>query len=308
MRLWIGITDGEWFRFLRDRPDLDEVNFWQPNPRVGFRALDRGELFLFKLHAPENFIVGAGYFASFSRWPYRTAWEFFGEKNGAASMDEMRRQIGKYRKREITPFENPEIGCIMIVQPSLWERELWIPIPEDFSLNIQRGKTYDTGTEVGHRLWQEVKLRMQARPAAEEVSEVREQHLYGEPTVMRPRLGQGTFRSVVTDLYQRRCAVTLEKALPVLDASHILPVKEGGQHDPSNGLLFRADIHRLFDSGYVTVTPDHRFRVSRRLKSDFDNGEPYYPYDGHPVELPRRPEEWPSREHLEWHGDTVFLG
>jgi hypothetical protein len=40
----------------------------------------------------------------------------------------------------------------------------------------------------------------------------------------------------------------------------------------SNGLLLRSDIHRLFDKGYVTVTPDHHFEVSRRLKDDFETG------------------------------------
>ena len=45
--------------------------------------------------------------------------------------------------------------------------------------------------------------------------------IYGDPVLVRPRLGQGTFRVLVTDNYRRRCAVTGEKALPVLDAAHI---------------------------------------------------------------------------------------
>jgi putative restriction endonuclease len=35
-------------------------------------------------------------------------------------------------------------------------------------------------------------------------------------------------------------------------------------------MLLRADLHRLYDAGYVTVTPDLRFEVSRRLKDEFD--------------------------------------
>jgi putative restriction endonuclease len=136
---------------------------------------------------------------------------------------------------------------------------------------------------------------------------VREGSIWGEPVLVKPRLGQGTFRSLVTDLYGRSCAVTREKALPVLDASHIRPVVDGGQHEASNGLLLRTDIHRLFDRGYVTVTKDHRFRVSRRLKSDFDNGEPYYPFDGQSIQLPLRTEDRPLQEYLEWHSDVKFL-
>jgi putative restriction endonuclease len=35
-----------------------------------------------------------------------------------------------------------------------------------------------------------------------------------------------------------------------------------------NGVLLRSDVHTLFDRGYVTITPDHRFRVSRKLRDD----------------------------------------
>lgn len=62
VKLVIAVTDGDWFEHLRSRPDLPEVNFWAPSS-VQFKALQPGELFLFKLHAPRNFIVGGGVFA-----------------------------------------------------------------------------------------------------------------------------------------------------------------------------------------------------------------------------------------------------
>ena len=40
--------------------------------------------------------------------------------------------------------------------------------------------------------------------------------MFGDPVLMRPRLGQGTFRVLITDNFDRRCAATGEKALPVL--------------------------------------------------------------------------------------------
>jgi putative restriction endonuclease len=92
--------------------------------------------------------------------------------------------------------------------------------------------------------------------------------MLGDPILVQPRLGQGTFRTLIADTYQRRCAVTGERALPALDAAHIRSVQSGGRHLVNNGLLLRSDVHRLFDAGYVTVTPDdHRFRVSSRLKT-----------------------------------------
>ena len=41
----------------------------------------------------------------------------------------------------------------------------------------------------------------------------------------------------------------------------------GGTHEASNGILLRRDIHSLFDAGYVTVMPDLRFAVSRRIQT-----------------------------------------
>jgi putative restriction endonuclease len=305
VRIFVGVTDNEWFRFLRSRPNLDEVNFWQPSGRTHFRAIHQGELFLFKLHAPENFIVGGGFLAYSNLMPYRLAWECFGEANGVVSVEQMRLRIARYRRQDLSPGDDPTIGCIMLAQPFFFERSHWIPLPADFSLSIQRGKRYRADEETGRLLWEQVQERLHYQPSPGPL--VRQYEILGEPVLVRPRLGQGTFRALVTDLYGRQCAVSREKALPVLDASHIRPVADGGQHSADNGLLFRADIHRLFDRGYVTVTKAHRFRVSRRLKTDFDNGEPYYPFDGQQVLLPRRLEDRPRSEYLEWHSDVKFL-
>ncbi len=69
MRAFIAVTDGDWYRFLAGRPDLDEVNFWQPGGSQEFKALERGEPFLFKLRFPENAVAGGGFFTHFSQLP-----------------------------------------------------------------------------------------------------------------------------------------------------------------------------------------------------------------------------------------------
>jgi putative restriction endonuclease len=307
MHTYIAITDPSWHRFLAARPDLDELNFWQPGGSRAFKALSPGEPFLFKLHSPHNFIVGGGFFAHFTQVPASLAWEAFGEKNGAASYEEMRRRIGKYRRAELGLRDDPTIGCIVLTSPFFFDEIDWIPIPEDFHLSIQQGKTYDTATGEGRKLWERVEAVLR-HGGPGEVVEPEESAMYGDPVLVRPRLGQGAFQLLVTDTYERHCAVTGERALPTLDAAHIRGVAAGGQHRIDNGLLLRTDIHRLFDKGYVTVTPDHRFRVSRRLKSDFDNGEPYYALDGREIWLPPSVGARPSREFLEWHADSVFRG
>jgi HNH endonuclease len=47
-----------------------------------------------------------------------------------------------------------------------------------------------------------------------------------------------------------------------------------------NGVLLRADLHRLFDQGYITITPQQRIEVSGRLSADYENGGAYYPLHG----------------------------
>ena len=131
--------------------------------------------------------------------------------------------------------------------------------------------------------------------------------IFGAPTLFRPRPGPGAFRVAVTDAYGRRCAVTGEKTLPVLDAAHIRPMTSGGRHALTNGLLFRSDICALFCRGYVTVTPELRFRVSARLRKDWQNGAVYDALDGAEVQVPSVPGSRPAQEALEWHGDEVFL-
>ena len=130
---------------------------------------------------------------------------------------------------------------------------------------------------------------------------------YGSEQVVRPRLGQGTFRFAVERAYGK-CAVTREHSLPALEAAHITPFTEGGPHELANGLLLRADVHRLFDRGYVTVTPDYRFRVSPRLEHEFHNGRVYYQLEGRRLWLPERPEDRPDPERLARHNDAVFRG
>jgi putative restriction endonuclease len=100
--------------------------------------------------------------------------------------------------------------------------------------------------------------------------------------------------------------VTREHSLPVLEAAHIRPYGAEGEHSVANGLLLRADVHRLFDTGYVTVMPDRRFVVSRRLADEWENGKAYYAMEGREIAVPARVADRPDPELLRWHNEHVF--
>lgn len=110
INLVVAITDYDWFRALQVREDWPEVNFWAPFG-TNFRALQPGELFLFKLHAPRNFIVGGGVFAQAMTLPCSLAWETFKEANGAGDLAQMRARILRYRNADHDDRTDFPIGC-----------------------------------------------------------------------------------------------------------------------------------------------------------------------------------------------------
>lgn len=118
MKVYVGITDMDWYRTLAASPEIREVNFWKPGGGVGFQALASGEPFLFKTHWPHNRIVGGGYFEGFAQLPLSSAWEFFGRGNGVADLDQMRVRLGKYRREEIRRGDDPIIGCVLLNEVS----------------------------------------------------------------------------------------------------------------------------------------------------------------------------------------------
>ena len=138
-----------------------------------------------------------------------------------------------------------------------WPRELWIPSIHYFNhIGTQIGKTYDAESGIGRELWNAVNERLVASPPERfepgtATDAAIKSNGYGKPQIVLPRLGQGLFRMLVTDVYERRCAITGERTLPVLDAAHIKPYSVAQRHEISNGLLMRSDLHRLFDDGYL---------------------------------------------------------
>jgi putative restriction endonuclease len=304
MRYWVGITDRAWYERLRDQTP-DEINFWQPSPTPVANFLAPGVPFLFKLHAPDNFIVGGGWFVGFSALPARLAWEAFGPRNGVDTYAELRLRVEQYRG---AVQGDPIIGCNLLTDPFFLEREAWIPAPASWPRNVVRGKTLDTVEAEALRLWAAVEERLARAPAWANLPDAGPTRRYGRDYLTHARLGQGTFRVLVTEAYDRRCAVTGEKTLPVLEAAHIKSYVDNGPHLVSNGLLLRADLHKLFDDFYLTVDEDLRLNVSRRIKEEFSNGREYYRYHGQPLaSVPADPHDRPAADFLRWH-NAHFLG
>jgi putative restriction endonuclease len=306
-RLFIGVTDQSWYDFLSAEPDVDEVNFWRPGG--GLLNAMQGAPFLFKLKAPLNAIAGVGFFERAERLTVEDAWEFYGRKNGGASLAALCAAIGRNRHELVGRTD--VIGCIVLSQPTFFSRFLWLDQPRDWRPNTVVGKSYDMDDGEGARVWAQVTERLGAAlpPLALSVLD-KEFGGQGKPAVYLPRQGQGTFRRLVLSAYENRCAITGERAIPVVEAAHIVDFSEQQRHAISNGIALRADIHKLFDSGYVSIRPDYKFVVSSSLRDEYKNGRVYYDLEAQlgqqTIRLPAEVQLQPKREHLERHYSEKF--
>lgn len=309
MRAYVGVTDGDWYRYLA-ASGADEVNFWRPGGGNVFRALAIGEPFFFKSHYQDgNRVVGGGFYSGFAALRLSEAWQFFGEANGAASVVEMRQRIGTYRKSPLLPEEDPVIGCVFVRDVAFFDRDPE-PAPPGWAANIVQGAGFDT-EDLAVRPYFDMLLTRVLGTAIEVDTSGwhRPGPVYGDPRLVPQRLGQRAFQGVVLSAYGYRCAVTGDKIRPVLQAAHIRPLPRGGEHRLDNGLLLRSDVHTLFDRGYLGVDTSHRLVVSPRLRHEFGNGEEFYARAAsrEPVAVPAKRADRPNREFLEWHMDEVFL-
>lgn len=305
VNVFVANTDNAWFDFLSSEPDLTEVNFWSPG-EMSFRALKEGELLAFRLKNPRNKIGGFGVFNRYSQLPIQTAWEAFGRGNGVASLEALRSAIAKFRTEPVSPATN--IGTTILLEPIFFPEKLWFDLPPSWSPGIRRGKVYSTENSEGLQLWNRLLDAAQLSSVRGAAEFAEEQARFGSPTLIAPRLGQGAFRISVTEAYGRQCAITDGKVLPALDAAHIKPYGEGGLHANSNGILFRKDIHSVFDSGYATISEDFKFSVSKKVKEIFNNGEEYLRLHGKQLRLPGRRMDWPDVDLLRWHNNNRYLG
>ncbi len=170
---------------------------------------------------------------------------------------------------------------------------------------------YDSMEDSGRMIWDYVQLRLSTQVESTKTNEavmVAEQsEKYGSPIAVRPRIGQASFRVLVTEAYKRRCAITGENTLVALEAAHIVPYSGEGGHDVQNGLLLRADFHRLFEVGLVSVTPELKIRVSPRIKESWFNGKVYYQLDNKQLSVvPNNPSMRPDPDRLNWHFRNRF--
>jgi putative restriction endonuclease len=282
VRSFVGLTERDWVQRVGALAPGD-ANLWRPHQRL-FRALEPGEPYLVKLHAPWSAIVGAGRFVAAERLPLSLAWLAFGAANGVADPADFRQRIARTHPER--PTADPTLSCVVLDRPAILDQDDWVAAPDDWRPSVAHGKVYRG--EEARALWDTVRERLGAR---------------WRPVPPDDELGPGRFRLAVAEAYGRRCAVTGERALAALDVVHVRPPSRGGRNRVDNGLLLRADLARLFAHGLLCIEPDG-FVV--RLHADVlraaRGAASYAPLDGRSLRVvPERFDLMPSRELLAGH-------
>ena len=74
-------------------------------------------------------------------------------------------------------------------------------------------------------------------------------------SIRRLKRAQAKFKNSILPR-ESVCAASGESFQPALEAAHIQDVEDRGPNIPENGFLLRADLHKLFDDGFFTLSED----------------------------------------------------
>jgi hypothetical protein len=102
------------------------------------------------------------------------------------------------------------------------------------------------------------------------------------------RQHQAKFKKLLMKEWGSRCAISGCDVKSVLEGAHIIPYSTVRDYSKWNGLLLRADIHRLFDAFLLSVDADGRVHVASEVEDPL-----YTALDGRKVTFPKK--KWLSK-------------
>lgn len=127
--------------------------------------------------------------------------------------------------------------------------------------------------------------------------------------LVRVRVNQADFRQRVLASYNEQCCFTGINIPSLLVASHIIPwsLNDRERLNPKNGLCLNVLHDKAFDRGLLTVTPDYRIKISKKILNKTNEAvcqEFFLKFDQKIIQLPDR--YLPDSNFLIWHNSNVF--
>lgn len=133
----------------------------------------------------------------------------------------------------------------------------------------------------------------------------------GDPAAVARRRRDPNFRTAVLVAYGYRCAtcgldLRLGNITVGLEAAHVMWHQARGPDVVPNGLSLCSLHHKLFDFGAFTLDDDYRLLVSEHVNGSGALEEVLMRHHGRRITLPKRTEDAPRPEYLQWHQREVF--
>lgn len=161
---------------------------------------------------------------------------------------------------------------------------------------------------------QRIKANLLHQPI-EEILHITDKELEGKEkeTVIKQRVNQSAFRSMILYNYEEHCAITGINIPDLLIASHIIPWADSTpaqKLNPENGICLSALYDKAFDRGLITISPDdYTICLSSALR-EYETQEYFDKHfdsiAGQPLIMPI--EHRPNRDYLAYHRDRIFKG
>ncbi|MGW6584657.1 HNH endonuclease [Streptomyces globisporus] len=275
-RAWSFLIAGEERQFQGNAgyEDVVEESYSYDSTVGNYRRVAVGDLVVVR---DSREALGVGYIETLDVVPHQQKLRSRCPKCGSTGFKERVTELPRYRCSPCgTTFDSPKVETILVTTYRAHYGRTWQPLEgclnrtqlADLSLSrsdqqsikaLDREGTLHAVTDRGVRL-----------PPQERASPAARRQLLDLPggrrrTTAAARRGQDAFRRALVAQYGLICAVTGSAPAEVLEAAHLRPFATTERHRVEEGLLLRADVHRLFDSSLLTISPELVVRVAPTL-------------------------------------------
>lgn len=273
----IANTEIKWAEFLMEKGITGEVNFWTPTDWK-IRGLKRGDRLYFMLKSPIRQIGGYGSFVDYKIMDVDAAWNEFGIRNGCDSILELKSRLAAYNSNVTLSA----IGCLILNDICFFDSPVDpANVGLSFPREVVKFKYYRDTTDPF--LSHEAISYTTPFALVHSTDKTKKNHLMSE------RVGQPQFKLDISNAYGYKCCISGEVTPELLQAAHIQSYINKDSNHPQNGLLLRIDLHKMYDSGLLTIDEDYKVHISRKVTSP-----DYTMFDGKTIALPKNKSKWPS--------------
>lgn len=297
--IWIRETSTRRIEHVLALGQNAEIVLWRLAGRYLISRIRPGDLIAFSVG---GVIVGVAVYSYSLSLGYADAWKEFGPGLGVKTIDGLE-QLVDCKRRQAGADTPAIITCRVVTDFSRLDASFLdlTDLPR-----AESGGRLSMATDLGQQIVTRWQAHQRQRIGLEDASLVTpDPEVRSRRSEIRP--GQRLFHDRAMTNYEGACIVSGETAAPALIAAHIHPFAISGNHDLTNALLLRSDLHPLFDQGYWTIGRDGRVRFSSKFQEDYPNSRYALIYGDRWLKALRVAPVGPSRDMLDWHLRFVFL-